>query len=94
MTRRALPVTWSSAMTGWKPTSVMSVTELNDALVRSSDFGDITMSGRGAGWWTCLRIKWNIWAGVLGTAILTFCSAAFVRKRSSLALECSGPCPS
>src|SRR5207244_5050737 len=58
---------------------------------RSSDFGVNTTSGLRTSRWSWRRRRWKYWAGVDGQHTWTLSSAASVRKRSTLALECSGP---
>jgi hypothetical protein len=61
---------------------------------RSRPFGVITISGRADGSSACRRRRWKNCAAVVALTIRTFSCAASWRKRSSRALECSGPLPS
>jgi hypothetical protein len=54
----------------------------------------MTISGRGFETSAWRRSRWKYWAGVVQLATRMFPSAADCRKRSSRALECSGPDPS
>jgi len=64
------------------------------AASRSSDLGVITTSGLRLARRAWRRSRWKYWAGVVTLAARMLPSAASVRKRSSRALECSGPAPS
>jgi hypothetical protein len=61
---------------------------------RSRLFGDMTMSGLRKGENTWRRRAWKICAGVVRFTTRQLSSTESSRKRSSRALECSGPCPS
>ena len=61
---------------------------------RSRPFGVMTTSGRAIGSSACRRSRWKYWADVVGLQIRRFSWAVSWRKRSSRALECSGPLPS
>src|SRR5712692_1991761 len=58
---------------------------------RSNDFGVITTSGLPCDRRAWRRRRWKYWAGVDGTTTCMLSSAASWRKRSSRALEWSGP---
>ena len=60
----------------------------------SSPFGVISTSGRGVASSACRRRRWKYWPEVLTLATRMLSCAADCRKRSSRALECSGPLPS
>jgi hypothetical protein len=61
---------------------------------RNRPFGVITTSGRAVASSACLRSRWKNCAAVVALATRMFSCAASWRKRSSRALECSGPFPS
>ncbi len=81
-------------MTGRNFPSVSSSSEEAASFRRSSPFGVITTSGRALGLRAWRRIRWKYCAALDGFATRMLPSAASWRKRSSLALECSGPLPS
>ena len=54
----------------------------------------MTTSGRAVASSACRRSRWKYCADVVQFAIRRFSCAASWRKRSSRALECSGPLPS
>ena len=85
---------FGSSSTGSKRPSASSARVDAASLSRSSPFGVITTSGRAFGSSACRRSRWKYCADVVALTIRMFSWAASWRKRSSLALECSGPLPS
>src|SRR5690606_26108590 len=61
---------------------------------RKRDFGDITTHGIRNGMANCLLSMWKKLAGTVIFTTYMLYPAAICKKRSSLALECSGPWPS
>ncbi len=61
---------------------------------RSRPLGVRRTSGRALGWMAWRRSTWKYWAAVVQLTMRMFSCAASCMKRSSRALECSGPLPS
>ena len=79
---------------GWNPPAASSSSVDAACFSRSSPFGVITTSGRAVASSACRRSRWKYCAAVVQLATRMFSCAASWRKRSSRALECSGPLPS
>ncbi len=84
----------ASASTGRQLPSVKSAGWQTATLLRSIDFGVITISGRCISPSACWRSMWKWLAGVDGWQTVIASSAASCSQRSIRAEEWSGPWPS